>query len=93
MEVEFAEADSLRLGPFELKHVPLLVAPKGWYNMGPSTDSVLGYDILSQFTVRLDYPRQRLWLQRRPNVEVTYGAYPTPCSVGRACWRTPNPRA
>jgi len=72
VEVEFTEADRLRLGPFELTHVPLLVAPKGWYNIGPSTDSVIGYDILSQFTVRLDYPRQRLWLRRRSNVEVTY---------------------
>jgi predicted aspartyl protease len=72
VEVEFAEADRLRVGPFELTHVPLLVAPKGWYNMGPATDSLIGYDILSQFVVRIDYPRQRLWLQRRPNAEVTY---------------------
>ena len=76
MEVEFAEANSMRVGPFELTHVPLLVAPKGWYNMGPSTDSTIGYDVLSQFTVRIDYPHQRLWLQRRPNTEVTYGGIP-----------------
>jgi hypothetical protein len=73
MEVEFAEAESVRFGPFELTHVPLIVAPKGWYNMASSTDSVIGYDILSQFTVRIDYPRQRLWLRRRPDVELTYG--------------------
>jgi predicted aspartyl protease len=72
MEVEFAEVESLRLGPFELTQVPLLVAPKGWYNIAGSTDSVIGYDILSQFTVRIDYPRQRLWLRRRSDAEVTY---------------------
>jgi predicted aspartyl protease len=73
MEVEFAEVESLRLGPFELNHVPLVVAPNGWYNMASSTDSVIGYDILAQFTVRIDYPRQRLWLRRRSDVELTYG--------------------
>jgi len=73
MQVEFAEADSMRVGSFELTHVPLLVAPKGWYNMGSSTDSVIGYDVLSQFVVRIDYPHQRLWLQRQPDAEVTYG--------------------
>jgi S1-C subfamily serine protease len=41
--------------------------------MGPSTDSAFGYDVLSQFTVRIDYPRQRLWLRRRPDAGVTYG--------------------
>jgi len=76
MEVEFAEAESLRLGPFELQHVPVMVAPKGWYNMGSSTDSVIGYDVLSQFLVRIDYPRQRLWLRRRSDTEVTYCGVP-----------------
>jgi len=76
IEVEFAEAEHLRIGPFELTHIPLLVAPRGWYNIGPSTDSVIGYDILSQFKVRIDYPRQRLWLQRRQDAEVTYGGLP-----------------
>ena len=72
MDVEFAEAESLRLGPFELDRVPLIVAPNGWYNMASSTDSVIGHDILSQFSVRIDYPRQRLWLRRRSDAEVTY---------------------
>ncbi len=73
VEVEFSEAESLRLGPFELTHVPLLAAPKGWYNIAGSTDSVVGYDILAQFIVRIDYPHQRLWLQRRTGAEITYG--------------------
>jgi predicted aspartyl protease len=76
MDVEFAEAESLHLGPFEFTHFPLIVAPKGWYNQASSTDSVIGYDVLSQFTVRIDYPRQRLWLRRRANAEMTYGGVP-----------------
>jgi predicted aspartyl protease len=81
VEVEFGEAESLRLGPFELGHVPLIVAPKGWYNMGSSTDSIIGYDVLSQFTVRIDYPHQRLWLKRRGDYEMTY------CGVSYAVQR------
>lgn len=76
VDVEFAEAPSLRLGPFELTRVPLLVAPKGWYNQGSSTDSLLGYDVLAQFTVRIDYPHRRLWLRRRADVELTYAGVP-----------------
>jgi hypothetical protein len=92
VEVEFAEADRLKIGPFELTQVPLLVAPKGWYNMGPSTDSVIGYDVLCQFTVRIDYPRQRLWLRRRPNVEITYGglSYALQRRAGLLAYRRPN---
>lgn len=76
IDVEFAEVESLHLGPSEFAHFPLIVAPKGWYNQASSTDSVIGYDLLSQFTVRIDYPRQRLWLQRRANAEMTYGGVP-----------------
>jgi hypothetical protein len=91
VEVEFAEAERLGIGSFELVHVPLLVAPKGWYNMGPSTDSVIGYDVLSQFTVRIDYPRQRLWLRRRPNAEITYGglSYALQRRAGLLAYRRP----
>ena len=76
VDIEFTEAAVLRLGPFELFHVPLMVAPKGFYNLGSSTDSLIGYDILSQFTMRIDYSRQRLWLRRRPDAEVTYLGVP-----------------
>ncbi|HME72655.1 MAG TPA: aspartyl protease family protein [Myxococcota bacterium] len=76
VEVEFSEAESLRLGPFDLTNVPLFVAPKGWYNIAGSTDSVVGYDVLAQFVVRIDYPRQRLWLQRRAGAEITFGGEP-----------------
>ncbi len=88
LDVEFAEAPSVRVGPFELSNVPVLVAPHGWYNMGPATDSMLGYDLLSQFTVRIDYPRRRLWLRRRPNVELTYAgvSYAAQRAAGLLVW-------
>ena len=48
-----------------------VVAPKGWYNQGSNTDSVVGYDTLSQFKVRIDYPRERMWL-RRVRTDLTF---------------------
>ena len=44
----------------------LVVAPKGWYNLVGPDDSVIGYDLLSQFVVRIDYAHERLWLKRDP---------------------------
>jgi hypothetical protein len=76
IEVEFAEVEDLRLGRFQLAPVPLIVAPNGWYNQGPSTDSVIGYDVLSQFTMRIDYPHQRLWLRRSSDPQVTFFGLP-----------------
>src|SRR5262245_12843313 len=64
MDVELGEARSLRFGPFEFKDVLLEVAPKGWYNIGFPDNSVIGYDLLAPFVLRLDYPKQRLWLRR-----------------------------
>ena len=46
--------------------VPIAILPKGWFNMGAGNDSVVGYDVLSLFVIRIDYPRKRLWLKRVP---------------------------
>ena len=75
MAVELGEAAKLGMGPFEFADVPLLVAPKGWYNAGFAGDSVLGYDVLSQFVLRLDYANQRMWMRRDPAAKLTlFGA-------------------
>ena len=66
LEVELADAKRLTIGPFEFGDVPLLVAPKGWYNLVGPGDSLIGYDLLSQFVVRIDYAHERLWLKRDP---------------------------
>jgi hypothetical protein len=64
--VELAEAERARLGPFELGPLPVLVAPRGLYQQGTASDSVLGHDVLSGFVVRIDWRRSRLWLRRDP---------------------------
>jgi hypothetical protein len=64
MQTSLYEEPALRLAGFDLGLVPLLVAPKGWYNMAGPNDSVIGYDVLAPFVLRVDYPRKRLWLKR-----------------------------
>jgi predicted aspartyl protease len=64
MQTSLYEEPSFALGAVELGRVALLVAPKGWYNQAGPNDSVIGYDVLSPFVIRIDYPRKRLWLRR-----------------------------
>jgi len=64
IEAYLVEADELKLGPFAFAPAPIELAPHGNYNQGGSTDSFIGYELLQHFRVRLDYPRQRIWLQR-----------------------------
>jgi hypothetical protein len=71
MPVSFYETESFTMGKFEFDLMPVMVAPKGWYNQGSNSDSVIGYDTLRQFTIRIDYPRERMWL-RRVSTMVTY---------------------
>ncbi|MFI5317551.1 MAG: aspartyl protease family protein [Myxococcota bacterium] len=63
-ESHLVEADTLAIGPFSFAHVPIELAPNGFFNQGSSSDSLLGYDVLSHFTVRIDYPHKRMWLRR-----------------------------
>jgi hypothetical protein len=72
METELGEAETVQIGPFRFENVPVDVAPKGWFNMGFPGDSVLGYDLLAQFVVRIDYQRSRMWLRRVSNGRVTW---------------------
>jgi predicted aspartyl protease len=77
---ELGEAARVAIGPFEIERYPVAVAPNGFFNQGFPADSILGYDLLSQFQIRVDYPRQRLWLRRRDSqpvrfLGVDYGIY------------------
>ncbi len=65
-------SDRLAVGPFHFEGVPTVVLPNGWFNQGLPDDAVIGYDLLSQFLVRIDYPRRRLWLKRRPDWQITF---------------------
>jgi predicted aspartyl protease len=71
VSVNFHETGSFRLASFDFNRMPVLVAPRGWYNIAGGSDSFLGYDTLSQFTLRIDYPRQRMWM-RREDSTVTF---------------------
>jgi hypothetical protein len=71
MPVSLYESDTVRFAGFLFDESPVLVAPRGAYNLGGNTDSIVGMDMIQQFTVRIDYPRQRIWL-RREKTAVTY---------------------
>lgn len=64
MQTSLYEATDFALAGVPLGRVPLLVAPKGWYNQAGPNDSVIGYDVLAPFVIRIDYARKRLWLKR-----------------------------
>jgi len=97
MQTHLHEAQRYALAGFELGPVALLVAPKGWYNQGAPNDSTVGYDVLSRFVIRIDYPRKRLWLKRVSEAPITFygadyalakqtGAFMSPVPGGWAVW-------
>jgi hypothetical protein len=69
IDAQLGETGQLGLGPFTIENVPLIVAPRGLYQQGTASDSVLGQDLLALFTLRIDYPRRRLWLRRTAPLE------------------------
>jgi predicted aspartyl protease len=71
VQTRLGEAQRVELGALALERVPALVQPRGSYNWAGPGDSLLGYDLLAEFTVRLDYPQRRLWLAPRPDVRRT----------------------
>jgi predicted aspartyl protease len=64
-EGQLVEAEKIALGPFAFAPALITISPHGFYNQGPSSDSLVGYEVLRHFVMRLDYPRKRLWLQRK----------------------------
>jgi predicted aspartyl protease len=64
IESYLVEAEKIGVGPFEFGPAPVVYSPHGGYNQGGSTDSLIGYDLLSHFHVRIDYRHKRLWLRR-----------------------------
>jgi hypothetical protein len=97
MKTSFYEAADFAFAGFELGTVPVLVAPKGWYNQAGPNDSVVGYDVLAPFVVRIDYRKQRLWLKRVDSGPIRFqgsdydlakqtGAYMVPIQGGWGVW-------
>jgi predicted aspartyl protease len=60
---QVTEVERLELGSLVLEGQRAFVAPNGFYNLGFAGDSLLGYEVLEQFLVRIDYPRERIWLR------------------------------
>jgi predicted aspartyl protease len=59
------DAREVELGGERFAGVPIIVSPKGWFNQGGSTSAAIGYALVEQFLVRIDYPRKRIWLRPR----------------------------
>lgn len=66
--VEFARLAEVALGRLRFRDVPAVVAPEGLRQHGPANDSLVGQDLLATCLLRIDYPRGRVWLRRRPGV-------------------------
>jgi predicted aspartyl protease len=64
--MQAARAALVRLGGFEERDVPLLVAPQGVWGQGARSEALLGVDFLKRFVLRIDYPRRRLWIRDGP---------------------------
>jgi len=66
--VEFTRLADVAFGPLRYRDVPAVVAPRGLRQHGPANDSLIGQDLLATCLLRIDYPRGRVWLRRRPGV-------------------------
>jgi hypothetical protein len=97
MDTSLYEEAAFGFAGFGLGTAPVQVAPKGWYNIAGSNDSVVGYDVLAPFVVRIDYPHKRLWLKRVHSDRIRFygadyalakqtGAYMSPVQSGYAVW-------
>jgi predicted aspartyl protease len=71
VQTRLGEAQRVELGGLALEGVPVFVSPRGHYNAAGPGDSLLGYDVLAQFTVRIDYPHRRMWFKPRPGARRT----------------------
>lgn len=60
--MQAAIARQIRLGDFEERDVPLLVAPQGLWDQGARSEAYLGVDFLKRFVLRLDLARGRVWI-------------------------------
>ena len=74
MSVRLHEIETLAIGGLRVGPAPVFVSPRGWYNLaGEANDSVIGYDALANFLVRIDYPRKRVWLRQQREAAALYG--------------------
>ena len=91
-DARLLEVPEFALAGFPLGLVALRVAPKGIFNMGAGNDSLIGYDVLAPFVIRIDYPRRRLWLKRKSDAPIGFygGPYALARQTGAFVRATPN---
>ncbi len=71
-DARIVEVPSIRIGSLEFTREPAWFTPKGNFNSGSVDESILGYDFLSRFLVRIDYANRRLWLKPRKHAVKTF---------------------
>lgn len=75
LRLGLGEVDEVEIGGERFHGVPVLV--RSTDDAGSGGDMVLmGFDLLSRFHARIDYPRRRLWLKRRPEQSMTFLGQP-----------------
>lgn len=72
LEVEGGVAERVAFGPLAFDAVNTAVAPHGVMNYGFAGDSIIGYDLMAQFLVRLDYPHRRVFFRRDPEARLVF---------------------
>ncbi len=70
------ETDLVRLGSLDLGVFPVIVSQDSQSDEFGGNGHVLGIDVLSQFRVRLDIARSRLWLRRERSQPVRFAGLP-----------------
>jgi hypothetical protein len=65
-------AETVRIGPYAFGPAPVEVHPNGFFNFGVSDSGLVGYDVMAQFVVRIDYRRQRMLLIPVAERQVTW---------------------
>lgn len=75
LPVGLGQVDEVDLGGHRFRGVPVLVRAAG---DDPSEGGgvLIGFDLLSRFHARIDYPRKRLWLKLRPEQSATFLGHP-----------------
>lgn len=68
IDIKSYEAESVRFGDVEFGPARVLVAPRGAYNIAGSNDSILGYEAMEYFLMRIDYKRKRILLKLRTDL-------------------------
>jgi len=70
------ETDTVRLGSVDLGVFPVIVSRDPLLDAFGGNGHAIGIDLLSQFRVRLDIARRRLWLERQSFDPMTFAGLP-----------------